>query len=371
MKVGIDARLLTEPLSGISRYTVELTRELAKQGVNHYYLYLANFMRTEEWRNLTVSIRSANFRGRVSKFVWSQTLLPLWAHKDAVDLFWGPFRIPHYLSSHIARVITIHDLVWMFFGETMQPHRRWIERRLVPEAIRSADRIVAVSANTAEAVDAEFPESRGRVRVVYPGVTALPAPADRSSLTRFGIDRPYFLFVGTLEPRKNLPRLLRAYASLDAGLRRQMMLVIAGAGGWGKVDIHKLIAELHLTRDVLLTGFITDSELATLYAGACFLAMPSIYEGFGLPIVEAMSLGIPVLTSNSSSMPEVAGEAGLLVDPTDETSIAQGLHTLLSDESGLQSLAQHARSSAARFTWRNAAAQMSAIFAEAKADRRR
>src|SRR5579871_5677194 len=362
MKIGIDARHLTEALSGIPRYMIELTRELARQGHSEYVLYAPRPPDARPWAYPSVTLRAAAVRGRAGRFLWSQTTLPWWAWRDGVDVFWGPFRIPRRLPRTVATVITIHDLVWKYFGETMQPHRRWIESKLMPAAIRTADRIVAVSSATAQAIDAEYPESRGRVRVVHPGATALAAPAERSSLARFGIDRPHFLFVGTLEPRKNLPRLLRAYASLDAGARGRAMLVIAGAGGWGKVDIARLVNELNLSRDVALTGYISDADLAALYANARFLAMPSIYEGFGSPIVEAMAFGVPVLTSNSSSMPEVAGDAALLVDPLDESAIARGLHTLILNDERRAELAALARPNAAR--------QMHAVFVEARADRR-
>jgi glycosyltransferase involved in cell wall biosynthesis len=283
-----------------------------------------------------------------------------------VSVFWGAtHRLPHYLPAQIARVVTIHDLVWKHAGETMRPLSRWVEKRLMPEAIRQADRIVADSVSTANAIEAEYPAVGDKIRVVYPGATDLPAPLDFQSLSALGIEYPYFLFVGTLEPRKNLQRLLEAYASLDAELRNRARLVIAGGKGWGGVDIASLVRDMHLDGQVISTGYVNETQLATLYAHARFLVMPSLYEGFGLPLVEAMSFGVPVLTSNRSSMSEVAGDAGMLVDPFDVSSITTGLSSLLGDEAYRDHLASRAIPNAKRFSWQNAAREIWAVFEEA------
>ena len=252
----------------------------------------------------------------------------------------------------------------------MEPHRRWIESQLVPRALRSADRIVCVSKSTADAIQSEFPFVKDKVRVVSLGVTALPAPSTKECLQRFGIDRPYVLFVGTLEPRKNLQRLLKAYASLSHKLRRDYLLVIAGPQGWGGLDVRTEAVRLGIFESIKVTGYVSEDVLSTLYYHAEFLAFPSLYEGFGLPIVEAMAAGTPVLTSNVSSMPEVAGDAALLVDPFDEESIADGLKTLLTLESEALRLASRARANAARFSWQIAARELHDVLAEAVRVRR-
>ncbi|MFN2185417.1 MAG: glycosyltransferase family 4 protein, partial [Anaerolineae bacterium] len=203
-----------------------------------------------------------------------------------------------------------------------------------------------------------------------PGGSTLPAPLGREALAAEGIERPYVLFVGTLEPRKNLRRLLRAYALLDEALRTRHQLVIAGGRGWGGVDIHALIREAGLDGQVVATGYVEDRQLATLYAHACFLAMPSLYEGFGLPLVEAMGFGVPVLTSNVASMPDVAGDAGLLVNPLDERAIAAGLSSLLTDTDHRERLAARAKANAGRFSWRKAARETWAVMEEAVEVRR-
>jgi len=298
--------------------------------------------------------------------VWLQTQLPYWANKDNLDVFWGPtHRLPRFLSNKVARVVTIHDLVWKHAGETMPRINRLAERVLMPDAIRLADRVMADSHSTANAIASEFPWVKERIRVVHLGATSLPDPKGIDALNDLGIDQPYFLFVGTLEPRKNLRRLLEAFASLDDVIRKQSLLVIAGGKGWGNVDLVSQIQLLGLSDSVRLTGYVSNEQLSTLYAHARFLAMPSLYEGFGLPLVEAMSFGVPVLTSSCSSLPEVAGNAGILVDPFNVNSIASGLLQMLKDNALRSRLSARAELNASRFSWEKSAQAAMEIFREA------
>ncbi|MCW7552203.1 glycosyltransferase family 4 protein [Endozoicomonas gorgoniicola] len=368
MRVGIDARLLSEPLTGIGRYTKELSDKLMDYS-SQLYLYSARDIDSHKWEINNPKVRSANFQSRLGRMWWSQSYLPYWSAKDQVDVFWGAtHRIPRYLPRNIARVVTIHDLVWKHAGNTMRPLSYVAEKMLMPDTIYSADRIIADSISTSKAIIDEYPAVSKKVRIVYPGTSRFPPHQEFQSLIVFGIDRPYFLFVGTLEPRKNLSRLLRAFASLDESIKKNNLLVIAGGKGWGGVDAEALIRRENLQGQVKVVGYVDDGWLATLYSHARFLAMPSLYEGFGLPLVEAMSFGVPVLTSDTSSMPEVAGEAGVLVDPLDVESIASGLTKFFGDNHR-DSLAKKAEQSASRFTWEQSAKQLWAIFDEARKER--
>jgi glycosyltransferase involved in cell wall biosynthesis len=297
---------------------------------------------------------------------WAQSTLPWWAAQDGIELFWAPsHRLPRYLSDRIARVITIHDLVWKHAGQTMRPLSRWLDSRLMPEAVRLADRVITVSEHTARDLLAAVPEAEGKIRVVTEGASLLPESVPPEALHALGFDGPFFLFVGTLEPRKNLCRLLEAYASLPESVRNSVRMVIAGGRGWGGVDVPSLATRLGISDRVSIIGYVNDALLATLYAHALFLAMPSLYEGFGLPLVEAMARGTPVLTSNCSSMPEVAGDAGLLVDPSDVHSIANGLQAMIMDPSLRRRLSEIARVTATRYSWEKAASATLQVFDEA------
>lgn len=364
-RIGVDARLLSEAVTGIGRYSHEMLAALIGQG-HLWTLYSHRPIVAGNWERQNVRVRAANLPGRVLRMVWAQSVLPWRAAQDDIELFWAPtHRLPRYLPDRIARVVTIHDLVWKHAGQTMRPLSRWLDARLMPEAVRLADRVIAVSEHTACDLLAEMPEAEGKVRVIPLGVSALPAPAPSTALQALGIDGPFFLFVGTLEPRKNLRYLLEAYASLPEGVRNSVYLVIAGGKGWGGVDVQSIATQLGIRDRIRVVGYADDALLSTLYAHALFLAMPSLYEGFGLPLVEAMSMGTAVLTSNCSSMPIVAGDAGLLVDPSDVNSISSGLLAMIMEHSLRERLAEKARAMAARYTWEKAAAATLQVFNEA------
>ncbi|MDK4724023.1 glycosyltransferase family 1 protein [Rhizobium sp. CNPSo 3968] len=370
MKIGIDARNLVTSMSGIGRYVLEMSRHLALLG-HELNFYLPESPNGELDDLPAAKLDVARFPGGVRRMIWAQTELPRRALKDDVDVFWGPaHRLPFFLDRRIARVITIHDLVWRDMAATMRWQTWMADRWLMKPGVSVADEIVADSAATATALRAEFPGCSEKLNVVYPGLTTIGGTVAPSELSSFGIDRPYILFVGTLEPRKNLLRLLQAYAALLESTRQKFLLVLAGGQGWRLGDLKRHVAELQIESSVRLTGYVSDTDLAQLYSRARLLAMPSLYEGFGFPIIEANAAGIPVLTSNTSSMPEVAGKAGILVDPTDTQSIRDGLERLATDDSLHARLVENARLNSARFDWTESALQLECIFEKAISQRR-
>ncbi|HEX2026110.1 MAG TPA: glycosyltransferase family 1 protein [Actinomycetota bacterium] len=260
-------------------------------------------------------------------------------------------------------VITIHDMAFRRFPETAPlATRRWLVR--LDRAIRQAAEIVVPSEATRRDVS-ELTEADGdRITVIPHGIDhdvfrpASPEAVERVR-RRHGIDGPYLLFVGGLEPRKNLPALLRAYASMPPDLRPG--LVLAGASvPWNPEGRTELSAELSRLRadvraGVILTGYVSDPDRAPLYTGAEAMVFPSLYEGFGFPVLEAMACGTPVVTSNVSSLPEVAGDDAVLVDPTDPDAIADGLRRVLEDGTLAERLRRAGPGHAARFRWEGSA----------------
>ncbi len=372
VRIGVDARNLTIAMTGIGRYVLEMCRHLALRG-HDLVLYLPEKAHPGYTAIDWAELRTSPHPGAVRRLIWGQGALPRLAARDGVDVFWGPsHRLPRRLDPAIARVVTIHDLTWRHAPSSMRWRGLLADSLLMRGAVAAADRIAADSAATAEAVAAAFPASRPRIRTVHPGLSAIAAEPSGPSpiLSRLGVGAPYILFVGTLEPRKNLKRLLGAYASLPQEVRARLPLVLAGGQGWGFTDPSRIARRLGIAHSVRLTGYVDDAELHALYRGARFLAMPSLYEGFGLPIIEANAAGIPVLTSNTSSMPEVAGDAAILVDPLDVTSIAAGLARLACDDGEHARLAARARANAARFDWARSAAAMESVFEEAILTRR-
>jgi glycosyltransferase involved in cell wall biosynthesis len=220
-----------------------------------------------------------------------------------------------------------------------------------------ADQVICVSRFTASEVSRYYPAAVGKLQVIHEAAERHPCGG------RLPVDLPedFLLFVGTLEPRKNLPRLLRAYARLrdDPDVPP---LVIVGGTGWGGEDLPGMIETLALSGRVHLSGYVSDGELQCIYSAARALLMPSLYEGFGLPVLEAMQHGVPVIASSTSSLPEVVGRAGLLVNPFSEQEIADAIRRL-QHESGLHAeLAGQARTRALEFSWARAAEETLSLF---------
>jgi len=372
IKVAVDARLLSlSPLTGIGRYTLEMCNVLRKMDRVSLFLYSPSPILSLYSSSLEGAVfRVKNLNSMLLRRLWYETYLPWRVKRDNMDVFWGPIHhLPVWLPQQVASVVTIHDLVWKFFPETMRPLSRVLERIQMPLAVSRADHVVADSQATAQAVIEEFKASAERLSVITLGVSKFKPPQNIGALSKLNIHSPYFLFVGTLEPRKNLVNLLLSYSQLPPALKKRAMLVIAGGRGWGNVRLKELISSLQLAEHVILTGYVDDKMLATLYANALFLAMPSLYEGFGLPLVEAMSYGKAVLTSNKASMPEVAGDAGLFVDPYDPESITQGLQQIISDQGLRDKLAANAKTNAARFDWDESARKLVGVFEKSIAAR--
>ncbi|TGQ51306.1 glycosyltransferase family 1 protein [Mesorhizobium sp. M1C.F.Ca.ET.193.01.1.1] len=371
MKIGIDGRNLLSATDGIGRFVYNAIKALAAEG-GDVVVYAPDAVSAHYDIPHGVSVQLASFKGPLARSYWGQAVLPSLARRGRVEVFWGPsHRLPFVLDSTMARVVTIHDLVWVHAPETMRARTLIGERLLMKPALRKADVVVADSTATATALMSAFPWLKSPVSTVAPGATALPAPGDVSSLEPLGITRPYALFVGTLEPRKNLANLIKAYGLLPAGTRSGCDLVIVGGKGWKQTRLADQVREGGWETNIKFTGFVDDRVLATLYANCLFLAMPSLYEGFGFPIVEAQSFGKPVLTSNTSSMPEVAGDNAVLVDPNDPAAISAAFGRLCSDAEFRDGIAAGARENAGRFTWENYAKGMLRIFEQAIRQRRK
>jgi glycosyltransferase involved in cell wall biosynthesis len=237
---------------------------------------------------------------------------------------------------------------------------RQIENFFTPRALARADVITVVSQFTGRRLEHYFPQYAHKVTVV-PGASMLAGKVEAGALAAPAEPGGYFLFVGTLEPRKNLPRLLRAYRRYVTGTPQPRPLKIAGGGGWGGEDIARIVVELGLERPVELLGKVDDSTLRSLYRGAHALLMPSLYEGFGLPVVEALSVGVPVITSRDSAMSEVAGSAGLTVDPYSEDAITQALLKVSGDPGLYTLLRERSLAEAGRYSWEKSAALMAGL----------
>lgn len=357
MKIAVDASSLAG-LGGIARYLRALLPRLMALEGHDWVLYSRQPLPQFSTARVRADGWPAN-AGRIASLFGSQ---PRWTRRDRPDLFWGPaHRLPVGLPAATAQVVTIHDLCWLEAPATMRPATRWLDRLLMPQALRQADRVIAVSGSTRDCLARVFPQVAARVSVVHEACEAIPPPGIVKPVAQ-----PFVLVVGTVEPRKNLARLFEAFARLTTPAR----LVLAGARGWGTDAPESMAKRAGIADRFSYLGAVDDATLSSLYRHASLLAMPSLYEGFGLPLLEALSCGTPVLYGNNSSMPEVAGDAGLAVDATSVDAIAQGITCLLGDEALRTRLAARARAQAAKFSWDRAALETLAVFEAAVAARR-
>lgn len=372
MNIGVDVRLLSRQLTGIGYYSLEMCQALAKHSDVSLHLYSPDLIRVDLPNALNIRIKTNRWKNPFLRHYWSLRSLPTWIKSDDVDVFWGPaHRLPMRLPHHIARVVTIHDLTWKCAPESMRTTTRLLDQYYMPKALSVADAVVADSQATADTLMQVCQLPPEKITVIGLGVR-IKSAKNSEPLSFAPLKKPFFLFVGTLEPRKNLARLLQAYARLSDACKNKASLIIAGGKGWGDVetDIKNTIQQLNLQAYVHCLGYVNEATLEALYENCLFLAMPSLYEGFGLPIVEANSHGKPVLTSKTSSMPEVAGKAGYFVDPFSIESIQQALENLIVNEPLRSQLALHAKENAKRFEWETSATKLMQVFKKAISQKR-
>jgi glycosyltransferase involved in cell wall biosynthesis len=372
MRIGIDYTAAARQRAGIGRYTRELVAALLKLKSSHRYTLFAAVGRleTRDWRleieNLQSLISSLKFRAIPITDDWLHRLwqrlrlpVPVEAITGPLDVFYSPdFVLPPTLRG-TRTLLTVHDLSFLHFPDAFVPSLQRYLERVVPRSVARADRVLADSASTSNDLIAHFGTPPEKVRVLYSGVDARfcpdAEPGEKVRLkARYGLgDRPYVLSVGTLQPRKNYVRLIKAFANLQPA---SLQLAIAGGQGWLYEDI---LAEAGKHGDrVRVLGFVDDADLPALLRNAALFAFPSLYEGFGLPVLEAMACGAPVVCSDASSLPEVAGDAALMVDPLDVNGLAQAMARALEDVDLRQEMVGNGLARAAQFTWGKAARQL-------------
>jgi len=373
MRIGIDYTAAVRQRAGIGRYTRELVSALLAleggAGSPHQYVIFAatGGLKPETW-NLKpgpgVRLRTVPLTDDWLARLWHRLRLPIpvEAITGPLDVFYSPDFVLPPTRRATRTLLTVHDLSFLHCPEAFVPALRRYLERVVPRSIARADRVLADSTHTRSDIVSLLGVSPDKVEVLYSGVPARfrpeAEPGERERLqARYGIgDQPYVLSVGTLQPRKNYLRLIRAFANL----KPETQLVIAGGQGWLYEDIFSE-AERH-GDSVRILGFVDEGDLPALYRSAVLFAFPSLYEGFGLPVLEAMACGVPVVCSNASSLPEVAGEAGLLVDPLDTYGLAEAMRRVLEDSRLRREMNERGVAQAARFTWERAARQLLDVF---------
>ena len=389
MRIGIDASRAVRPeQTGTETYSFYLIRALLRvRREHHIILYSPQELPTEmlpETSALeTNSTRTSSSGAEAVR--WTVRIIPfprLWTH---VRLNWELRRHPPdllFIPAHVMpiacpvpTVVTAHDLGYLYYPETHRAFDRWYLHWSTCRHVHLAACIIADSQATRQDLARHYGADLSRVRVIYPGYDeTLHRVEDpqiiAASRARYHIQGDYLLYLGTLQPRKNLPRLIEAFARANLpwspSERRGFQLVLAGKKGWDYDTLLRLVNRLGLQDRVIFPGYIAPEDKAALLSGAKALVFPSLYEGFGIPILEAMVCGVPVLTSHVSSLPEVAGDAAVLVDPLDIDSIAAGLRQVVHQPDLRRALVERGYCQAERFSWQNAARQLWEVFDSAR-----
>jgi glycosyltransferase involved in cell wall biosynthesis len=375
-RIGINAQLLTFSRTyrnaGTSSYIYQLLQHLPAVPSPHRYIVFTNAASTElragsDPHFHLVRSRLATERPE-RRILWEQLSLPALIARQRLDLVHGTLNVLP-LARRTAGIVTIHDVSFLRYPDRFLPAKRRYLTTMTRLSARGARFVVASSENTRRDVIHLMGVPAERVRVVALGVEdRLREPIDPEALARFRAEKDlpthFYLYIGTLEPRKNLVRLVEAYAEArKAGV--DWPLVLAGGKGWLYEEIFSRIQALGLDAHVRVPGYVLYEDLPLWYNAASAFIYPSLYEGFGLPVAEAMASGCPVITTTAASLPEVAGDAAILVEGEDTGELRDALIRLAGDELLRADLARRGRERAARFDWRHTATQMVALYSEA------
>lgn len=368
LRVGVDARLTYYREGGISTYTMGLLRGLSQVIGDREEVVVLQSRRDRAPRVAARGFSTA-YLATPPHHRLEQIGLPLELIWRGLDVVHCPDFIPP-LRRRCRAVITVHDLAFLLYPHLLtEESQRYYGQ--IDQAVKSADAIIAVSQNTRNDLVERVGAKPEKVVVIPEAADEIYRPLDRDLVEatlqrRFRFGRGYILFVGTIEPRKNLPFLLRAYALLKERWRsvgRSVpKLVIAGRKGWLFGEVFRAVEDLRLGDDVIFVGVVSPDDLVILYNGASLLVFPSLYEGFGLPLLEAMACGTPVVGAEVSSIPEVVGDAGLLYSPKDIEALISGLESLILDEGLANRLREKGFERVKGFSWTATARETLALY---------
>jgi glycosyltransferase involved in cell wall biosynthesis len=357
--VGLNAHLLSLSSdyrsAGITWYIYNLLAHLPEIDPGIRYTAFLSEKRYERSPQLELDLSRLPTRRPAMRIVWEQLIQPLAARRAGLDLLHGMAFVGP-LDSGCPSVVTIHDLSFLFYPQSFRSLNRLYLKLFARLSARRARRVIAVSESTKRDAVKQYGIAAEQVDVIHNGVDPAfhPMPADQVSAFRVdrGLPEQFILFVGTLEPRKNIAKLIQAYAQLPGA---RPPLIFVGGKGWFYDEIFALVERLNLGAKVHFAGYVPTDDLPWWYNAAQLFVYPSLYEGFGLPPLEAMACGTPVVTSTASSLPEVVGQAGLLVDPTDTEGLAAAMEMCLTDADLRARMKAMGLARAASFSWRETA----------------
>jgi glycosyltransferase involved in cell wall biosynthesis len=372
MRIALDYTAGIRQGAGIGQYVRSLVDAMLAQDTSNQYTLLTSGRPTQE-RSFPVAHnvqgRSVVIPDRYVNILWYRWRVPLYANyfTGPVDLYHGlDFGLPP-LKGKVRKIVTVYDLAFLEHPETAVPSLAAYLNKVVPEAVAAADVVAAISHATKQALITHYHVPPAKIAIIPCGVGPQFKRITNETLLeqtrrKFELHHPFIFSVGTLEPRKNHLGLIKAFHEAQKSHNVPAMLAIAGGKGWMYEETQRAVAELKLEQKVRFLGRVSESELITLYSLADIFAFPSFFEGFGIPPLEAMACGTPVITSNTSSLPEVAGDAALLVDPHNISAIAQAITEIMENEALREDLRQKGYQQVQRYTWSQAASKMLAVY---------
>lgn len=374
MHVAIDYTPAIAQTAGIGRYTRSLVEALAHlKSDDSFTLFSSEQPVKGRDFPTAANIRPRVFGvgNRVMTILWQRLRVPLPAEllMGRADVLHGPdFILPPVLRAR--RVVTIHDLAFLTHPECALPSLAAYLSRVTPRAIQAADRVIAVSQRTADDIVERYHTPREKITVIHLGIDSRFTPIrDEAAIERirstYDFKQPTILAVGTIEPRKNYERLIAAFAQARHVMGGPQKLVIAGRKGWLYEGVFAAAEHFHVSDAVRFLDFVPDADLPTLYQAADALAMPSLYEGFGIPAVEAMACGTPVVCAATGALPEVVGDAAIQIAPEDINELAEALVRIVHDSVVRERLIACGLEQAAKYNWEAAARAHLRVYAEA------
>ncbi len=369
--IAIDGTIIREEITGTGFYITNLVNGLAKIDAHNQYFILGDRQYLQKFLDLdrdNFHIVHQRFKSRILRVMWQYFLLPLKLRRLGIDILHSPNIITPLYKLKFKIIVTIHDMTFLLFPKKYTIAKRLLFRKMIPVYIRMADRIFACSKNTKTDILKFFKHAETKTVVTYESYppyynTRIDAQKAEAVLKEWGIAKDFILFVGMIEPRKNILSLLKAFSDLDRELDAD--LVIVGKKGWYYEEIEQFLSQRKNRKQknrILFTGYVPEQQLKYFYRQAMMFAYPSFYEGFGLPPLQAMACGTPVITSATSSLPEVVGDAALTIDPHDVEALKSAIRTLYADPQKRDALVQKGLQNIQRFGPETIASKALAVY---------
>lgn len=376
LKVGWNATLLGENPAGVGNYIERVMEELGKLSKEESFDLVPFGTGKYDFSRIGLRENARLFpefllKNKFIRILWEHTLLPSKILRADLDIFHSPAHVIPFFNgiSGTKQVVTFHDLVFKTYPDSFKNSKGIYLNTVVPRTLSVADKIIAVSRSTKNDLIEEYGVEEERIAVIYNGVDDNYCVLDEAedleeTKAEYELPDRFILYLGTLEPRKNLKRLIKAYSIIrdKASIPDEVKLVLAGGKGWLYDDIFELVEKKGLEDQVIFPGYIAGEHLVELYNLAELFAYPSLYEGFGLPSLEAMACGTPVVTSNVSSLPEVVGDAAITIDPYDVDELAEQMANVVTSRDLSQNLIEKGKERVDKFSWRKTAEETLKVY---------